>query len=700
MRNAVDSIRLVYSALDFEEHRQEVRLKLTSFLKDSQSKYLLMCEPVGFGKTSMLIEEALLPRNSETGEFRNVIFLTYSYSKSVEIHQKLLDEINEWPNKPRIVRSFSADLIHKEEFYRRSGDIRGCKNEDARKKEYQKENGSAWGVCKKCNFKSRCPYYRSQIEFREEQVNIFVGTLAELQSPGFYFNKADKFLDADFVVLDEDGARKAVITKEFERKQLEFFIYYIEIERKKALEDKKLEPHQRQTKANFFDALYSDLQLKIGLLAWSKFSDQKPDENYLDDKPHKNSLSDRGVIADETKIEKFTDELAALPQSEQKKIVDRLYRKWSKILDIAFRTNAKLNFSTKREWSEDKLYLSIFPSLPFRKVIFTDATTVSQEVYRRFSSGNDHVWKTFEPQVNGVLIPKGKIYQVVENVAKTQFFNKGELNSKKLKSLMEKLSELANDLGFRDGKTSIIAFSELVDNKMFQTHCKKYGFICDPKMYHGAVRGLNSIESNDLIILGSTFPDDKQVKKDQFSQFDGEVPYNYSDFYLLWQQTADGAWYIDPTFDMKNLGVQKWANNMARERGLYGRKIYLENVLQSLRSRFYWHDTKTLVFCPYPLTDFGIAVHELKFGILNSVTPEQLYTLMKLDRAIRDPFTLEEINHMANEKFESLDVIARGFRDHGLPCSIDGTNFYVINRDLLSSLSGTSKLTSKSRKKR
>lgn len=695
-----DIIRKSYGALNFEEHSMQTRARLSKFLKNSESKYLLMCEPVGFGKTSMLIQEALLPKNSETNEFRNVIFLTYSYTKAVEIHEKILSEIKDWEHKPVIARNFGTDFIKNEIYYRKSGDIKDCKKKEERKKVYTNERGSAWSICKKCSFNAKCPYYRSQFESKEGHVDILVGTLAELQSPGFYFNKASKFKDADFVVLDEDGVRKAVITKELDKKHLEFFINYIEVERNKVLSNEDVEKNERLEKVKFLDELNADIHAKIGILAWYKLPEQPGYDNESGDNSHMNSLSDRGLTADETKSEKFTSELSNLPKDEQQKIIIQLYQKWSNILDVAFRINSKINFSVKKSEFGEKMYLSIFPDLPFKKIIFTDATTVFQEVNSRFSSVGGGIEKTYDPQVDGVLIPKGKIYQVPENIPKTEYFNKGVIESDKLKELMKKLSMLAEDFKFRKGKTSIIAFSELVENKSFQLQCKKYGFICDPKMYHGGVRGLNSIESNDLIILGSNFPDDKQIKKDQFSQFDREVQYKYSDFYLQWMQNDDGDWYIDPHADMKNLGIQAWANRVGRDRGMYGRKIYLENILQSLRSRFYWHETKTLIFCPYPLTDFGIAVHEIVLGVVKPPTPEQIYLSMKNSKSIKSTFSLDEINQISNQKFQSLDQVARSFRDHGLPCSVDGDDFFLVKKELLVDPRISGEFTSKSKRKK
>ncbi len=714
MNKSADPNRLLYDAINFDLHHKETCERLVSFLRNSKQKYLLMCEPVGFGKTTFLLEEALKLRDKETGEFRRVIFLTYSFPKAVEIHGKLKAKIDGWKHKPKIVRHFGSDFIKEEQHYRNPRDIKECQKRKERKKAIDSENGSAWDVCKSCKYNVKCPYYRAQLEFREgPQTDILISTLAELQSAGFYLNKANKFEDADFVVLDEDGVRKTVISKEIERDQLEFFVHFIGCEKKKVLEDHKLSSEKRVLKINFMSDLSAkldnivklygsseklnnlsnelvynpvDASISTNLHCWpppsiESFSGPQGQETK---NGQENRLNDRGLSLNEIRMDGYLSKLAMTPMGDQKKKINFLFRSWSKFLDTAFRTKSSLNFSLKKGRYGERLNLFSFPDLPFRKIVFTDATTVASEVNARFKVESDDLTSTYDPKVHGILVPKGQIFQVVENVPKTEYFNgDGDVDSKKLNHMMEKVVTLSEELGMRKQKTSVIAFRELMENRSFQQQCKKYGFLCDPTLYHGAVRGLNSIEENDLIVLGSNFPDDKSIKRNQFSEFDEEVRYKYSDFYLQWIQDENGSLGIDAKYDMKNLGVSGWATMVGKDRGQLGRKIYLENVIQSLRSRFYWYPTKTLVFCPYPLTDFGIAAHKLIFGVLKDANSQQIYTMLKMDHSFGHAFTLEEINKITSSSFESLEVVAKGFRNHKLTCCVDGNHLYLNSRELI-----------------
>ena len=307
------------------------------------------------------------------------------------------------------------------------------------------------------------------------------------------------------------------------------------------------------------------------------------------------------------------------------------YEHWNRFLWLALNSDSRVSIGKTNQ--SDEVQISFFPNLAaYRevlnphlnghrsKIVFTDATSTSEEMEARLGLKCEDLIISYDPKRDGVLIPKGRVFQVINNISKSSIFGNKELDLEKVEKLMSKIHRLSERLNFRSEDTWIIAFQDLIKSKEFKNICDRFNFRYHPDLYHGKTRGLNLIKDKDLIIIGSNFPPDKEQVKNQVIEMSNPVVYKYEDAFLKWKTSDKLEMPELESLSPRDVGAEYWMQGAARgfgknsEKegfGMFGRKVYVENIIQSMRSRFYWHNTKTLIFSTYPLSSFGIAAHEI-----------------------------------------------------------------------------------------
>lgn len=600
-----------YFATTLENQKSLTVARLKDFLSSSTSKVIFMNEPVGYGKTTTLMDLCLTP--TENGQFRRSVFLTYSNWKAEELEGEFIQRIGQMTMKPRILRVFGEKHIKDERRYRKEGDIDFCHYPNERSRKI--ENGEApIIICKSiCKQKEVCPYYRTVTEARENVFDILIGNLNEMQTSAFYTDSKFKFSDVDLFILDEDAIKKSKFDFSISVEQIVPFVDFLPQFPEYVDQDEDLNDFTSDQKTlikNRFQKIQRFFVDESGLCG-------------SDDKVDPIKLERRGFNTKKISPTKSRKSFKSMPEKSK----ERRLRIWYKRLLEAVLTDSSVELQLDREsgravvwcFPNIKDFKKVFSEIGLTgdsksKVIITDATSDLREVVARLRiESAEELDLSYHPQKDGFLIPKGQIFQVVDNVSKTKLFDSDtkDLKLNELKNLMLATKAMCNELQFSD-ETWIIPFQSLAKNPLFHNACVELGFKSDVDLYHGAVRGLNAIQDKDLVILGANFPQDQELRKQQLIELGTEVSIEHSNDFLQWKLDSQGNHVGLNIFNARQVGVDGWMN-FVREKGFgnLSRKVYLESVIQSMRSRFFWNNTKTLIFSSYPLTDFGIAVHRL-----------------------------------------------------------------------------------------
>lgn len=169
------------------------------------------------------------------------------------------------------------------------------------------------------------------------------------------------------------------------------------------------------------------------------------------------------------------------------------------------------------------------------------------------------------------------------------------------------------------------------------------GFTIKEGWHHGNVRGRNDLEDRNVVVLGSHYPDDDDLSETFFTALGTTIEYALCNDYVEYSG-INGLKVINSGQARTSLWLSQTSGNHK-----LSRKLYLETQIQSLRSRFYWHDTKMIIVGPFALTDFGIAVTKViidpdKKLVYDGVTLwEMLYEKYGSD----NPISLAEIKQIA-----------------------------------------------------
>ncbi|PIR21917.1 MAG: hypothetical protein COV44_10675 [Deltaproteobacteria bacterium CG11_big_fil_rev_8_21_14_0_20_45_16] len=245
------------------------------------------------------------------------------------------------------------------------------------------------------------------------------------------------------------------------------------------------------------------------------------------------------------------------------------------------------------------------------RTLIADATALPEEVRARFNLGEEDLSVSYQTDFDGLPFPKGRIFQILHNVSQYKLFPQSKaLNIDYAQSLLSQLKELCSDLKIQS-KPWIISYKKLTKEfkPEFQELCSRAGFQWNPDVYLGAARGLDSMKEEDIVVFGSLFPSDAEVDNSNVSSFGSVVDYRHSDTYLVWGKHENEL--VLKEIDSEIVGTSGWISKMRPDRGGSGRKIYSEQLIQAIRSRYMRNKTNVIIFCPYSLADYGIAVHAL-----------------------------------------------------------------------------------------
>lgn len=600
-----------YFSTTLEKQKVTTQDRLNQFLSDPKAKILFMNEPVGYGKTTTLMDLCLTPK--EDGQFRRSVFLTYSNRKAAELEGEFLERINAPKLEPRLLRVFGEAQITDETRYRQENDVTSCHYSYERKKMLEKGKGPILVCMDKCEYSQACPYFRTVTKARENVFDILIGNLNEMQTPNFYLDTKFKLPRVDLFILDEDAVRKAKFEFSLPAEQMVAFVDFLPLvpnlmDKDEMFVDLSLD--QRKVMMERFHWLYQFFKEESGFYA--------PDEKLDKEKLKSRGFDDKRISADKSR-----SWFKSINEKAQKDRINTWYRHIRDALISECRTEIQRDSKTGRAviWlfpnlkDFKRVFHEIgFASNPNAKIIITDATSELVEIIARFQiASEDEIHLSYHPLKDGYIVPKGKLYQVVDNVSKTKLFGGADrkLNISEIKNLLSATRILCDGLEFSPTDTWIIPFQDLARNNQFREMSESFGFKVNPELYHGAVRGLNELKDKDIVILGSNFPRDEDMRKQQIIDLSMEVPYSYCDDFLKWAVDTEGRHIGLEVLSPRQLGIRDWMTFVERDHGKIGRKIYLENVIQSMRSRFFWNSTKTLIFSAYPMADYGIAVHGL-----------------------------------------------------------------------------------------
>lgn len=601
-----------YFSTTLEQQKKLTLKRLGEFMEDSKAKIFFMNEPVGYGKTTTLMDLCLTPKPD--GSFRRSVFLTYSNRKAVELEGEFLDRLQNVESKPRLLRVFGESQINAESRYRQEGDITFCHNSKERERMIAQGKGP-FQICEsKCKVNHTCPYYRTTRKARSNVFDILIGNLNEMQTSSFYTDDKFKFPKADLFILDEDAVKKAKFDYSLPAYQMVSFVNFLPeiptwLSKDESLSE--LTVKQKQILIDRFEKMYEFFKTNSGFYA----------ENYGE--INKEIVAGRGFDFKTVSAEGSRSWFENIDEEAK----DHRRSSWYYPIKNALLTDSRVELRLEPKTSNAQIlffpnikdFKSVFSEIGFAqmassKIVITDATSDLREVIARFAvTDPDEIQMSYHPIFDGFVIPKGQIFQIVENVSKTKYFDKLSKTIKaiEMRNLMIATKNICNELGFSPKETWIIPFKELAEDKNFWALCEEYHFKVDPNFYHGAVRGLNELKNKDIVIIGSNFPKDENLRKQQMMELSVEVPYEYNNDFIQWRHDKKNNVYSLDVKTPSEMGIKSWMDYVDKEHGKFGRKVYLENVIQSMRSRFFWNDTKTLIFSAYPLTDYGIAAHGL-----------------------------------------------------------------------------------------
>lgn len=602
-----------YFPTTIEKQKILTASRLNEFISNPTSKVIFMNEPVGYGKTTTLMDLCLSP--DETGKFRRSIFLTYSNWKAEELEGEFLERIKDLKHKPRLLRVFGAKHISEEKRYRLPDDIETCENPYER--QVKIDNGEpAILVCKnKCKKSEVCPYYRTVTSARENAFDILIGNLNEMQTASFYSDSKFKFSETDLFILDEDAIKKSKFEFNIAVEHMVPFVDFLPQFPKLVDEDKEnllfLSQEQKEVLKSRFE------KIKMFFFDESGFMAKEGNLNY-------EKLKSRGFVSKRISAEGNRSSFKKMDDESKQTRYDVWYRKLLQVVESDCQVELEFDREKGRAviwcFPNIKDYKKVFNEVGVTKnsqskVIITDATSDLLEVVARLRINDaEELDLSYHPLKDGYMIPKGEIFQVVDNVSRQKLFDKNTHDLKKndLKDLLMAVRSACNDLNFSENETWIIPFQHLAKEELFHKECKSLGFITNPDFYHGGVRGLNEIKDKDLVILGANFPHEDGLVRQQISDLSTPVKFNHSDDFLRWIVDSNGNHIDIEVVSARMLKADGWMNFVTEKGfGSISRKVYLESVIQSMRSRFFWNKTKTLVFSMFPMTDYGIAVHKL-----------------------------------------------------------------------------------------
>lgn len=586
--------------------------RLNEFLSSPTSKVIFMNEPVGYGKTTTLMDLCL--KADANGKFRRSIFLTYSNWKAEELEGEFLERIKEMSNKPRVLRVFGAKHITEETRYRQEKDLTMCEFPSERQTKIDSGEAPIL-VCKNiCKKNHICPYYRTVTYARENVFDILIGNLNEMQTASFYSDDKFKFAEADLFILDEDAIKKSKFDFNIAVDQMIPFVDFLPkftelIDRDENL--KELTQDQREVLKNRFTKIKTFFFQESGFL----ITDGKIDSDKL--KNRNFNFKKISVKSSRNNFDKMDE-----------KSKENRYKVWYKKLLQAVESDCQVELEYDKDkgraviwcFPNIKDYKKIFNEIGLTKnsqskVIITDATSDLNEIVARLRIEKaEELDLSYHPLKDGYMVPKGQIYQVVDNISRQKLFDKdsGALKTSDLKELLYAVRSACDDLKFSQTETWVIPFKHLAEQPFFHEQCRNLGFITNPDFYHGGVRGLNEIKNKDLIILGANFPHESGLVRQQISDLSTAVTFEHSNDFLQWVVDANGQHTDLEVISSRTLKADSWMDFViGKGFGSISRKVYLESVIQSMRSRFFWNNTKTLVFSNYPMTDYGIAVHKL-----------------------------------------------------------------------------------------
>lgn len=601
-----------YFPTTIENQKKLTLSRLNDFISSPTSKVIFMNEPVGYGKTTTLMDLCLKPDDS--GKFRRSIFLTYSNWKAEELEGEFLERMKEMSNKPRVLRVFGANHISEETRYRQENDLTMC--EYPYERQTKIDSGEApILVCKnKCKKSHLCPYYRTVTFARENVFDILIGNLNEMQTASFYSDDKFKFSEADLFILDEDAIKKSKFEFNIAIDQMIPFVDFLP--KFTGLIDKDdnligLTQDQRNVLKERFKKIETFFFQESGFLV-------------IDEKIDSDKLKNRNFNSKKVSVQSSRNNFDKMDEKSKENRYKVWYRKLLQAVESDCQVELECDSSKGRAviwcFPNIKDYKKTFSEIGLTensqsKVIITDATSDLNEIVARLRIENaEELDLSYHPLKDGYMIPKGEIYQVVDNISRQKLFDKntGELKTNDLKDLLYAVRSACDDLNFSKNETWIIPFQHLAKESSFHEECRNLGFITNPDFYHGGVRGLNEIKNKDLIILGANFPHEDGLVRQQISDLSTPVTFEHSNDFLQWVVDRDGRHIDIDVISSRTLKTDSWMDFViGKGFGSISRKVYLESVIQSMRSRFFWNKTKTLVFSIYPMTDYGIAVHKL-----------------------------------------------------------------------------------------
>ncbi len=599
---------------------------------------ILVNSPIGVGKTRMLVEFFVKELSGDKTS-PQIVFLTQSNTKAREIEDEVLREIKSLPeggNEPSVVRLFGDKEIPEER--ENNSDIKKCVKLAERKRNIDASQ-SAWKICEACKMRNRCPYFRRGSIARTTSYDMIISSHAQMQHEGFFLSKiwTNNERGKRILVLDEDGHSNFVLSQ--------------------SIDDDVLRTLEAELPAN----------IKI-----------KSDE------------TQRAILESILVEVKRTMIAGGAPDSQ--KIKTKAERLIEKV--IAYNCHLKI---LPQEKGGFKVFLFPKPftnsrtNNPIEKIIVADATAMTSELQARFQL--EHVPCTYDVKRDGFPKPKGKVFQIAENISKHKTVSSGKLIRAELEQLLRSFVNLKEEYGLSRDDTWLIGPRFLIEDKSFRKRAGLYGFKTDETLYHGYTRGRNVIENKDIIVFGSNFPNTAEAEQSALKKY-GALPKYTDEIFQEFALWTDIAWFNGQKFNMTELrtDLSFWENrNLGKTKSKYGplsRKIMIESVTQSLRSRYYWHDTKTVVVCQLPLTAFGVALNDLREDFSGRRHPVNIYRHLQ-ERMVNEArgLTMEEIRpFIPLEAGDKIKTVANWFKDKSLPvCEAEGY-FYPCSASVLDQL--------------
>lgn len=637
---------MTYKPTDLETATENQKKVLGKYLHgDSEDEILHLNEPVGFGKSRLLKQaiKALLidysaysVANKGKSEIRDlsVIYLTNSTDLAIQVQNDLRGEFDGHPSI-RIVRLFGPEQI---ESARQSNDIQEC-HRDKEVKKALKEHNSVWTtVCTHCPYQTQCPYFRTVDEAKKAnkgevaRFHITIGNFGHLSNEGFL--TAGTFPKDSILILDENAVSHARIHREIESKYLKAF----RANMSRWVED-----------SGGIATAAAQIRMAFNIGTWkSAMGDYIPGQGERPD-------------GDETLRAAYQTAQTPIGSTADGRNIQRQWRRWLTMCrdyDYHPRLSGRVKDSSK-------VNLTFYPRFSqFKKIVIADATTTRGELETRFP--NHKIIQSMSPGT--IVRPMGQIYQYLATASKSSISDGFDgLSPEKLRRLLEKVQTVARAKGMftRGTLLPLITFKALyeedvdggykqgkplAENPEFMTICREHGF--QYVGYHGGVRGMNTWGKENLVVLGSNLPTERLMEQTHRVDYGMMVNYEHSKVFLTWNKSRTG--FVECTTE--GFGVDPWVARLkSKGFGAKSLKVYLETVIQSLRSRFYHHETKTLIVAKMPLTDFGLAVDDLIFdedGLVGHV----FLVLGGHGWSHEKGFTMDEIEDLVGPYFKGKDA--------------------------------------------